>query len=119
MAIFGSGYTVAGLGRVPWLAACEVHYWGDLDTHGFAILSRLRGWLPHARSLLMDRATLLAHRDRWGTEPAPTRERLDHLTVAEGDLYRDLVEDVFGTAVRLEQERIGWRHASRVLNELR
>ena len=56
MLVFGSGYTVARLGRVPWLADCEVDYWGDIDTHGFAILHRLRAWLPHVRSLLMDRA---------------------------------------------------------------
>jgi len=49
-----------------------VHYWGDLDTHGFAILNQLRAWLPQTRSFLMDRQTLVEHRDRWGREPAPT-----------------------------------------------
>jgi hypothetical protein len=33
---------------------------------------------------------------------------LPHLTADEAALYRDLVEDVFGPAVRLEQERIGY-----------
>lgn len=115
LVIFGSGYTVARLGRIHWLASCRVHYWGDVDTHGFAILSRLRTWLPHVRSLLMDRETFLAHRERWGTEPTPTRARLDRLSVAEGDLYQDLVEDVFGASVRLEQERISWRHVTAAL----
>lgn len=41
-----------------------VHYWGDLDTHGSAILDRLRAWLPQTRSFLMDRETLLDHRER-------------------------------------------------------
>lgn len=108
LVVFGSGYTVGALGRVRWLAGCDLRYWGDLDTHGFAILNRLRFWFPQVRSLLMDRTTLLSHRDRWGREPSPTRARLEHLTVAEADLYRDLVEDVFGPAVRLEQERIAW-----------
>ena len=115
LVVFGSGYTVARLGRIHWLASCRVHYWGDLDTHGFAILSRLRGWLPQVRSLLMDRETFLAHRERWGTEPTPTRARLEHLTATEGDLYQDLVEDVFGASVRLEQERISWRHVTAAL----
>ncbi len=106
--VFGGGYTVGVVGALPWLADREVWYWGDLDTHGFAILSRLRHTVPHAGSLLMDRGTLLAHRELWGTEPRPTRAHLDRLTPAEGDLYHDLVEDTLGPAVRLEQERIGW-----------
>jgi hypothetical protein len=36
-----------------------VLYWGDLDTHGFAILDELRAHCPHAESLLMNRATFL------------------------------------------------------------
>lgn len=119
LVVFGSGYTVGVLGRVRWLADCDVRYWGDLDTHGFAILSRLRFWFPQVRSLLMDRSTLLAHRDRWGAEPSPTRARLEHLTTAEADLYRDLVEDVFGVAVRLEQERIAWASVRTALAAVR
>jgi hypothetical protein len=119
MIVFGSGFTVASLGAVGWLADCDVHYWGDLDTHGFAILDRLRAWLPQVRSLLMDRDTLLVHRDRWVHESKPTRARLERLTRPEADLYRDLVEDVFGEAVRLEQERIAWPHVEAALAALR
>lgn len=108
LVMFGAGYTVGVAGSVPWLAEREVVYWGDLDTHGFAILNRLRAHCPHTRSLLMDRSTLLAHRDRWGTEPSPTNAHLARLTAAESDLYQDLVEDTFGPAVRLEQERVAW-----------
>jgi hypothetical protein len=56
----------------------------------------------------MDRATLLAHRDRWGQESSPTRARLDHLTEAEQTLYQELVEDVYAPSLRLEQERLDW-----------
>lgn len=56
--------------------------------------------------MLMDRPTLLAHRDRWGREPSPTRAALPRLTAAEAELCRELREDVHGPAVRLEQERI-------------
>ena len=71
-------------------------YWGDIDTHGFAILDRLRAWLPRARSVLMDRETLLAHRDRWVSEDRPARSTLTRLTHDEHDLYVELVEDGFG-----------------------
>jgi hypothetical protein len=44
--IFGLGYGIEQLACVPWLADKTVLYWGDLDTHGFAILDRLRALLP-------------------------------------------------------------------------
>lgn len=41
--------------------------------------------------MLMDRETLLAHRDRWGTEERPARSALTRLTAEEADLYAELV----------------------------
>jgi len=107
--LWGKGFDVSRPGSLPWLRDVEVQYWGDLDTHGFAILHRLRAWLPQTRSFLMDRDTLLAHRDRWGREPTPTAARLDRLTLEEAGLYGELVEDRHGENVRLEQERLDWR----------
>jgi hypothetical protein len=110
--VWGKGFEVDRAGSLPWLAVAEVLYWGDLDTHGFAILNQLRAWLPQARSLLMDRETLLAHRDRWVTEPSPATSQLSRLTDQEQALYQDLVTDRFGERVRLEQERIAWDWAA-------
>lgn len=109
--LWGKGFDVDRAGALPWLHDADVAYWGDLDTHGFAILNRLRAWLPQTRSFLMDRETLLGHRERWGTEPSPTSARLDRLTSAESAVYTDLVEDRLGSNVRLEQERIDWSWA--------
>jgi hypothetical protein len=106
--IWGKGFEVGRLGSIAWLRHAELHYWGDLDTHGFAILNQLRTVLPQTRSFLMDRQTLLQHRDRWVREPAPTAARLDRLTSAEAELYADLVSDALGESVRLEQERVDW-----------
>lgn len=113
--IWGKGFEVDRIGRLPWLADVDVVYWGDLDTHGFAILDRLRAWLPHTRSVLMDRETLLVHRDRWGTDATPTRATLTRLTPDEHALYVDLVGDHLGDRVRLEQERIDWSWAEQSL----
>jgi hypothetical protein len=107
--IWGKGFDVDSVGRLRWLADADVRYWGDIDTHGFAILDRLRAWFPRARSVLMDCETLLAHRDRWVTEHRPARSLLSRLTPDEQDLYSDLVADGFGERVRLEQERIDWQ----------
>ena len=105
---WGKGFEVDSIGRLRWLAEADVLYWGDIDTHGFAILDRLRAWLPRARSVLMDRDTLLAHRDRWVTEDHPAKSVLARLTPDEYDLYSELVGDELGERVRLEQERIDW-----------
>jgi len=108
--LMARGYAVDRLHELPWLrSAGAVHYWGDLDTHGLAILGRLRGHLPQVQSLLMDEATLLSHRTLWVTEPQPHRaDAIEHLDAAEQALYHDLRGDRWGVRVRLEQERIGW-----------
>lgn len=106
---WGKGFDVDQVGRLGWLADAEILYWGDIDTHGFAILDRLRAWLPQTRSVLMDRDTLLAHRDRWVTEDRPAKSALPRLTSDEQALYSELVEDSHDVRVRLEQERIDWQ----------
>ena len=104
--IFGGGYAVTQVNDLAWLHERELVYWGDIDTHGFAILNRLRTRFPAARSMLMDRATLLAHEGQWVTEKTKTTDDLPGLRPAESALYRDLVEDTFGPSIRLEQERV-------------
>lgn len=56
----------------------------------------------------MDGATLVAHRDAWGTEPTPSRTALTRLTAEESALYDALGGDQFGQSVRLVQELIRW-----------
>ena len=106
--VLGGGYGVSRLAGLPWLGGTELHYWGDLDTHGFAILDQLRHAWPHTRSLLMDRRTLLAHEAQWVREPKPVNALLDRLCADEAALYRDLVEGTLSPTVRLEQERVGF-----------
>ncbi len=114
--VFGEGlFGLATLEALPWLHRKEIVYWGDIDTHGFAILNRLRERFSSVRSILMDRETLLAHDAQRVTEPKPTTEPLLHLTEAERSLYEDLIEDRFGPAVRLEQERIRFSMVRRAL----
>jgi hypothetical protein len=108
LAIYGGGYGFSSLRDAGWLQDCEVLYWGDLDTHGFRILDQLRAVHPHVVSVLMDEATLLAHRDVWGSEPSPSRAALSRLTDEESALYEALGNDSFGKSVRLEQELIRW-----------
>ena len=106
--VFGAGYGWEPLARASWLHRCQLHYWGDIDTHGFAILDQLRGYFPGAASFLMDRATLLAHRLHWGEEPDPARHDLARLTPEEAAVYDDLRFDRHQPRLRLEQERVGF-----------
>lgn len=107
--IHGGGYAVTRLSALTWLRDVRLVYWGDLDTHGFAILDRLRRTFPHTESALMTRDVLLSHRDQWVKEASPTHERLDTLTHEETDLYESLKGGDFGHNVRLEQERVRFR----------
>ena len=108
LAIFGAGYSIDRLGAVPWVSDVPIYYWGDIDTHGFSILSRLRRSLPKTVSFLMDRATLLAHKEVWSEEPSDCRylAELEGLSADEHAFYDDLRNDRLGMCVRLEQERV-------------
>ncbi|MBO0750468.1 MAG: hypothetical protein J2P53_00030 [Bradyrhizobiaceae bacterium] len=106
--IFKLGYGVDLLQPASWLSRTRIHYWGDIDTHGFAILNRLRSMFPAARSLLMDRKTLMAHRPFWVTEDSPSRAALSNLDAAEQALFDDLIHDRLGEKVRLEQELVSY-----------
>ena len=108
MVIFGAGYGFESLGRARWLAEIRLHCWGDIDTHGFAILDALRARFGHVESFLMDRSTLLAFEPLWGTENSPIDRDLPRLTAEERALYDDLRDNRIGRHVRLEQERIGF-----------
>jgi hypothetical protein len=109
--IFGAGYGFDMLRDAAWLDASRLLYWGDIDTHGFAILDQLRSHFAHAESFLMDRATLMAFQSLWGEEDKPCTRNLPHLSADEGALYDDLRDSRLPgphRQVRLEQERIGF-----------
>lgn len=106
--IFGAGYGWDALARSHWLKNCPIHYWGDIDTHGFGILNQLRGQFDHVVSFLMDRATLDAHAAIWGSEDKPLRVDLHRLTPEECALYDDLRDNRIRAGLRLEQEYIGF-----------
>lgn len=118
LVVLGLGHAVSLVAGARWLAEREVYYWSDLDTHGFAMLDRLRASLPHARSLLMDRDTLIAHRSLWSCEPVPHITPLERLTPEETALHADLRYDRLARSVRLEQELVSFAWLQRALDDL-
>jgi hypothetical protein len=117
--VLGHGYGLDFVTKIPWLLlAPRRFYWGDIDRDGLTILSLTRDKLPNLVSFLMDERTLLENRELWGTDDSKS-ERLNlNLTNEERKLFRDLVDNRFGQNVRLEQERLAWDQAWRVVENL-
>lgn len=110
--IMGLGYNVSQLQNIPWIKSARCYYWGDLDTHGFAILNRIRAHLPNIKSILMDKKTLLKSKSLWVQEHKPCCiENLEYLTEAEKAVYINIRDNSWGHQIRLEQERIFWPDA--------
>ncbi len=104
LVIFGLGYGIDSLAEIPWLSDCEIYYWGDIDSHGFSILSRLRRYFPKAHALMMDENTLSQYASLCVKEPVNARcqNQLQYLNESEQKLYQALQTN----HQRLEQERI-------------
>ena len=116
--VFGAGYGIKSLGYARWITSLWLYYWGDIDTHGFAILDELRRQFGHVKSMLMDRETMLHYRISWSVEAAQVKRELYSLTPDETQLFKDLQDGVFGDGVRLEQEKIAYTHLMSVLQNL-
>ncbi|QSA99199.1 hypothetical protein JWZ97_18880 [Methylococcus sp. EFPC2] len=116
--IFGAGYGWDALARSLWLKDCAMYYWGDIDTHGFAILDQLRGQFAHVESFLMDRETLNVHAAVWGVEDKPVLADLSRLIADECALYDDLRDNRIRQSLRLEQEYVGFGWLSKRLESL-
>ncbi len=108
MVIFGLGYGIQSLQNISWLAQKRLFYWGDIDTHGFSILSMLRHYFPEVQSFLMDKQTLFEFKKSWVKEPNEKRfvSSLASLTDDENFLFNDLVNNRYGDMIRPEQECI-------------
>ena len=105
--VWGHGFGVDILKDVPWLKSKKIFYWGDLDAHGFQILSEIRMHFPQVKSFLMDRATFdLFYEDAVGTETNVEKELC--LTQEEKDMFEYVKENNF----RLEQEKIPFDYVS-------
>ncbi len=96
------------LATVPWIAGSRVLYWGDLDSHGLAILGALRAVLPQTESVLMGAEVLQRFGHLAVADPTPRRGSVGHLTAGE----TRALELLRAGDLRLEQERIPWPYAA-------
>lgn len=118
LVIFGAGYGWSSLAGADWLSHCAIHYWGDIDSHGFAILDQLRIYFPHVQSLLMDKGTLEFLHEFWVDEPDPLKRELQRLTSAEKATFDFLRSRMNPKSLRLEQERVPYTMLQTALQNL-
>lgn len=107
VAIFGGGFAVHVLKDVTWLDECNVVYWGDIDAHGFQILSDFRGLFPHIRSVMMDEETLNDNQEYVVRDNQLRADRFHNLT----DRETQLLDYILVHEMRLEQEHIPHHYA--------
>lgn len=103
IALGGMGNGVTELLAMPWLKMSELYYWGDMDLDGLQILSRVRAYAPHARSLFMDSESVRRWQKSIGSKgngidfPVPS-----NLTSEEQEAFQICRMN----NLRIEQERI-------------
>jgi len=107
------------LSCLPWIPHDRCWYWGDLDRHGFTLLSRAHTMVPRLTSLLMAPGDIETYRplgveedlDRYD-QPDPT------LSLAEASAIAAL-QLTGGKYLRTEQERIPINDAEHALEQAR
>ena len=114
--IFGSGYGVSILKDIKWLDKKELYYWGDIDEDGFAILSQIRGYFKHVKSLFMDEDTIVEFKDLIVKHNLVSKYKdLKNLTNDEYKVYEKLQNNFYGANIRIEQEKIPFEYVKKTI----
>ena len=106
LAIFTKGYGIEVFKDIDWMKNQKLYYWGDIDTHGYQILSIARKYYPDIESMFMDEDTLLKYSDLWVTEEKPYNGEFLRLNEKENIVANRLQNNFYGNNIRFEQERI-------------
>jgi hypothetical protein len=108
IAIFGQGNAVTNIQNAKWLNDITVLYWGDIDVHGFEMLSRIRKHFDHTKSVLMDKITFDKYFENDSGKPTTDTATLN-LTDNERELYNLIKTNNW----RLEQEKIPFDYVNK------
>lgn len=103
--IHSLGNHVGVLAELPWIPATRTFYWGDLDRHGYTLLSRARAAVGGLQSLLMSVGDVDTYRH------LAVNENLDRYDPPEQTLTPDETAGMQALAqadgyLRIEQERL-------------
>ncbi len=113
--LFVGGFGIEILKQTEWLKNSNIFYWGDIDAQGFQILSQIKSYFPHTKSVMMDFKTLNIFQ-QFIVSGTPTNAaiNLQNLTTEEKELFDFLIEK----NCRLEQEKIDQNYVKENLTEL-
>lgn len=103
--IWGHGFTSSQFSKCEWLKNYKLFYFGDLDEHGYLILSNFRSHFPQTISFCMDIETLEKYSEfRVKGKTLSGNAVPEHLTKEELSVF-NMLRNSDGKD-RLEQERI-------------
>ena len=105
------------LSRLPWIRHDRCWYWGDLDRHGFTLLSRARAMVPQLASLLMAPPDIDTYRPLGVEEDLDRYDQPDSTLTPEEASALAALRLPEGKYLRTEQERIPIRDAERALRQ--
>jgi hypothetical protein len=111
IAIFEKGFAINALKNIDYLQSKSIFYWGNIDVHGFQILSQLRGYFPNTKSVMMDMDTYDEFKDMSVENMVSNPPVLSNLNAKEAELY----EFLKGNNRRLEQEKITYSYSLKFL----
>lgn len=105
--IWGHGFTATVFKSCSWFNKKESFYFGDLDEHGFLILSDFRKYFPSTKSFCMDSRTLKTF-DSFRSKGKSLSGNFipQNLTEEEKLIFTELHNSASNNRDRLEQEHI-------------
>ena len=116
--IWGQGYKVNILNGIEWFKSKELYYFGDLDEHGFDILSTYRRCYPQIQSFCMDKNVLDEYEQFLVQGKKLENGRIpENLTEAEKECFM-ILRIVTSEKNRLEQERVSVEYIKKQLSLL-
>ncbi|MBK5201027.1 MAG: hypothetical protein JJE21_05775 [Spirochaetaceae bacterium] len=118
LAIYMGGFAINILKDIPFLLQSELFYFGDLDEHGFEILSMFRELYPNAKSLCMDIETLNKYKD-YIIEGKEFKGEIRNLTASEQMALDYLTSNrIDENSSRIEQEKISTEYLTFKINKM-
>ncbi|UTC75389.1 hypothetical protein E4O03_01260 [Treponema sp. OMZ 792] len=103
LCIFGSGFAAVNLKENKALNEKKLYYFGDMDEHGFEILSNVRGIFPNVKSFCMDKKTYETF-SIFAVRGENSHSKIEDLNLNEEELI--LFKFLRERTGRLEQEKI-------------
>lgn len=105
LCIFGSGFAAVNLKECKTLNEKKLYYFGDMDEHGFGILSNVRSIFPNIQSFCMDQKTYETF-SIFAVKGENSHSKIEDLNLSEDELHLFKFLRENKTIGRLEQEKI-------------